>query len=149
MAALSTVAWVFIAVTGLFYAVALMKPHLKNFSVCSICLAVSLTWVGLFALRQFGLFENEAVIALLLGQSVVGGYYLWERRAPRDWLVFRLPVLLVLSFAAWSIVALDVDLTLLGLVALTWAVHGFLYAYRTRPSVKSSFDNIIACCSRW
>jgi len=148
MVALNDITWVFLAIIGLFYGGLLLKTLVK-LNVCTICLAVSLTWLTLLALRALGWFDNDLILALLLGQSVVGGYYLWERRVKADWLIFRLPVLLTLTFVAWSLLLIDVDPALLGLVAAIWIVHNLLYTYRTRPGVKSHVDKLLACCGRW
>lgn len=148
MAALSEIVWVFIAIIVLFYTTSFLKP-LLNINLCSICLAVSLSWITLLVLRVFGLFDNSLIIALLVGESVVGGYYLWDRQAKKSWLIFRLPVLLTLTFIAWCIVSLQFDLILACIIGAVWAIHFWLYFYKTKPSVKTYFDKLIACCSRW
>ena len=148
MAAITDITWVVLTISLLFYVGLLIKPLLKM-KFCTICLAVSLTWLSLFALRQLGLFDNDLILAILLGQSVVGGYYLWERRAEAGALVFRLPVILALTFGAWTLLLLELDLSLLGVVIVVWIVHGLLYNYRTREGVKTYVDKIIACCSKW
>lgn len=148
MVTLSVVAWVFIAIIALFYSGLIIKPRIK-LNLCMICLAVSLTWISLLVLRQLGLFDNDVLIALLLGQSVVGGYYLWERRVKDVWLLFRLPVLLSLSLAAWTLLTLSLDLPLIGIVLVVWLLHGLLYTYRNKPATKAYVDKIIACCSKW
>lgn len=148
MAALSEVAWVFLAIALVFYIVLALKSLLK-LSVCSICAAVSASWLALLTLRTIGWFENDVLLALLMGMSVVGGYYLWERHAKKEYLLFRLPVLLTLSFLAWILVQLQFDFTIVIVVGAVWAVHGLLYAYRNSPGVKPRVDKIIACCSSW
>ena len=145
---MTDIVWSFIAIAGLFYSGLFLKPLIKS-NLCTICLAVSLTWFTLLIMRELCWFDNNLILAILLGQSVVGGYYLWERRAETDWLIFRLPVLLTLTFIAWSLLLLELNPELFGVVAAIWVVHGLLYAYRTRPGVKSHVDKLLACCSRW
>jgi len=148
MAALNEVVWIFIAIAIAFYATSALKSHLR-LTICSICIAVSFSWIGLLALRQLGWFNNDIILAILLGQSVVGIYYLWERHARREWLIFRLPMLLTLSLAAWILVSTKIDIAIIVVVGLIWLFHGLLYYYRTRPKVKSHVDKLIDCCSRW
>ena len=148
MAALTDITWVFLGIVVVFYAVLALKPVLK-LSVCSICAAVSLSWVTLLALRAFDWYSNDVLLALLMGMSVVGGYYLWERHAKSDQLIFRLPVLLSLAYFAWSVILLQLDLALFTLIAVVWLLHGLLYVYRNSPSIKPRVDKIIACCSNW
>lgn len=148
MAAISDAAWIFLGISLVFYAVLALKPVLK-LSVCSICAAVSLSWVTLLALRAFDWYSNDVLLALLIGMSVVGGYYLWERHAKSDQLIFRLPVMLSLAYFAWSAVTLQLDPALFALIATVWLLHGLLYVYRNSPSIKPRVDKIIACCSNW
>ena len=148
MAAISDAALIFLGISLVFYAVLALKPVLK-LSVCSICAAVSLSWVTLLALRAFDWYSNDVLLALLMGMSVVGGYYLWERHAKSDQLIFRLPVLLSLAYFAWSAVTLQLDPALFALIATVWLLHGLLYVYRNSPSIKPRVDKIIACCSNW
>jgi hypothetical protein len=148
MAPLSDIVWIYLGIVGTFYAVLAVKSVLK-LSVCSICAAVSASWLVLLALRTFGWHENTALLALLMGMSAVGGYYLWERHARSEQLIFRLPILLTLAVLAWGVVMLQFDLALLVLIASVWLVHGMLYAYRNNPTIKPRVDKIIACCSNW
>lgn len=148
MAALSEIVWVFLGIIGVFYAVLASKSAIK-LSICSICAAVNLTWLTLLALRTLGWFEDDVLLALLMGMSVVGGYYWWERRAKPQQLIFRLPVLLSLAFLAWSVISMQLDLALSVVTALVWLAHGLLYVYRNNPWLKPRIDKIIACCSKW
>ena len=52
----------------------LFKKKLEK--LCVICASVSLTWIFLLILYFLGKFEDLVVIALLMGGSVVGLYYL-------------------------------------------------------------------------
>lgn len=148
MAALSDISWVFLSIIGVFYGVLVLKSLVK-LPVCSICAAVSASWMGLLALRIFDWYSNDLLIALLMGMSVVGGYYLWERHAKNERLIFRLPVLLTLASLAWTVVILRFDFALLSITASVWLAHGLLYMYRNSPSLKPRVDRIIACCSNW
>lgn len=148
MAAISDIFWVFLGIVVVFYGMLALKSALK-LSVCSICAAVSLSWLNLLVLRALGWYENGILLALLMGMSVVGGYYLWERGAKKQQLIFRLPVILTLTFLAWSTVMFKLDFALVALMALVWLVHGTLYVYRHSPAIKPRVDKIIACCSNW
>lgn len=140
---------VFSAITLLFYASVAIKDKYRWAKACAICLAVSVTWIGLLIARWAGWFENDVLIALLMGESVVGGYYLFDRSVQEKWLIFRLPVLLSLSYLAYAGVSLQWHVPVLGLVLAIWLIHWFLYAYRNTVGMKKRIDKLIACCSRW
>lgn len=143
-----TLFWVFIGIAGVFYIATMLKGRF-NLKVCSICLAVSVSWAILLTLRALGFIEDDLLIALLMGESVVGGYYLFERKARPEWLVFRLPVILSLSYIAFTVVA-DKLFVWAGIVVLSiWLLHGALFYYRNHPSIKDRVDTLIACCSKW
>lgn len=148
MAAISDIVWVFLGIIGAFYSVLILKSILK-LSVCSICAAVGLSWLTLLVLRSLGWHDNGALLSLLMGMSVVGGYYLWERHAKSEQLIFRLPMLLTLAFLAWSVITLRLDPSLSALTASVWLIHGLLYIYHSSPAIKPRVDKIIACCSNW
>lgn len=140
--------WVFVGIAALFYLTTGLKSSL-NLKVCSICLAVSASWIVLLVLRALGLIEADLLIALLMGESVVGGYYLFERKAKSEWLVFRLPLLLSLSYGAFSVVAGELFIQA-GIVVLgIWLLHATLFYYRHHPNLKDKIDKLVACCSRW
>lgn len=148
MAPISEIVWVFILIVVIFYVTLILKSLFKV-SICSICLAVSSSWLLLLAARGLGWFENSALLAMLLGMSVVGGFYLWERRASKNMLIYRLPVLLTLAFLAWSAVTLEINMVLALVVVAIWLLHSLIYLYRNNPNIKPKVDKIIACCSSW
>lgn len=140
--------YVFLAIIGLFYGGVTLKSK-RKIKLCIICASVSMTWIGLLVAREFGWFDNHLLLALLLGQSVVGAYYLFDRTVDEDLLVFRLPLLLLLSLVAYAIAAKELLILPLLLVSTVSAIHLGLYTYRKNPKVKSKIDHLVACCSRW
>lgn len=140
---------VFTTIALLFYASVAIKNKDRLAKACAICVAVSLTWIGLLVARWAGWFENDVLIALLLGESVVGGYYLFDRNVQEKWLVFRLPVLLTLSYLAYVVVSMQWHVLVLGFVLVVWLIHVLMYAYRNQVGMKKRIDKLIACCSRW
>ena len=78
--------------------------------VCPICVGVAGTWLWLLAARTAGLAVEPAVLAMLLGASVLGGAQWVEARLPAG----RSPLL-------WKALALPVGFAAAyGLVAERW-----------------------------
>ena len=125
----------------------IMKSKLK---FCVICVAVSLTWITLLALFLLNKFANTTLIALLMGQSILGIYYLLEKRVKEDLKIFRLPFLLSAIVVGYSFfdVADDIIKIIASLIVL-WTFFIFLYLYRSRPKVNKFVKKIIACCKDW
>ncbi len=74
-------------VVVVFVVVALSRRMLEKklgFKPCAICAAVSLTWVALLGLKFAGIEINSLLIGILMGESVVGIMYLFERKAQEN-----------------------------------------------------------------
>ncbi len=136
-------------ITALF-GVLLVTKTASGWRFCVICTSVSITWVVLLVLYWLGRFEQPLIIAVLMGQSIVGGYYFLEKRTDEYWHLFRLPVLLTLTLAALAALGTDVDVPwALSLLALLWAGLSLLFLYRQHPKTRAVVDRIIACCKDW
>ena len=140
--------WLFLVIVLLFFTLLAVKSKLP-WKICAICLAVSMTWLVLLFAYHAGRFDNILLLALLMGQSITGIYYLWEKRTPEDWLIFRLPLLLSLLYLFYVIVDLTFYWQPLVLLAVLWISSYILFLQRTKPSFKRTFEKIIACCSNW
>jgi hypothetical protein len=136
-------------ITALF-AILLIVKSISKWKFCVICVSVSITWMALLVLYWLGLFNQPVIIAVLMGQTVVGLYYFLENRTDEGLHIFRLPLLLTLTLAAF--IALDVTTDLVygaSLLAVLWAALSILYFYRHNPKTKIVVDRIIACCKDW
>lgn len=136
-------------IAALFVALLIAKSITK-WNFCVICVSISVTWMALLVLYWLGSFNQPIIIAVLMGQTIVGLYYFLEKKTAEGLHIFRLPLLLTLTLAAF--VALDVTTDLaygLSLLAVLWAVLSLLYFYRQSPKTKIVVDRIIACCKDW
>ena len=141
------IALVFGVIFTLFAGFLLVKKITK-IRLCALCSAVAITWLGLLILYWLGQFDNITLIALLIGQSVLGVYYLAEKRLREELMVFRLPGWMTLTFIAYTAIA-GLELWPLAVIAPAWLIAGFLYTYRASPKLKGTVDHIIACCRDW
>lgn len=67
-------------ITALYLLIAFIKPYLQKripFNICSICLAVSISWLALLPSFFLGKTEPET-LAILMGMSVTGLMYKTE-----------------------------------------------------------------------
>ncbi len=136
-----------VAVAALFAVMLALRS--LGLRLCAICASVTLTWAVLLALYRLGLFPYPSVVALLMGESVVGLYFLVERRAREDLLVFRLPFLLTLTLAAYALLGQGPVLAPLAALAAIWAVFAAVHAGRTRGRARALAARLIACCKNW
>lgn len=134
----------FMAILALF-PVLLFFKKITSFRFCVLCASVSLTWLGLLFLYWVGRFDDTVVLALLIGQSIVGVYYVAEKRLANKFMVFRLAGLLTMTFVAYVLLS-GFDATVFVLLAAAWLLSGILYSYRNSSRLKTTVDHIVACC---
>jgi len=139
----------FLAIILLFVFLLTLKKFVK-LKYCTICMSVSLTWGALLLAHWYGVYSNLIVIAVLMGQSAVGFYYLLERRVKEGLLLFRLPFLLtetwVILFVLGGVAISDRSSLL---IVLSWGITLFLYVYRNNKRVNIIVKRVIACCKDW
>src|SRR3989344_3178232 len=90
---------VILMITVLFFFLLLIKGIFKKWfkkEFCVICAAVSLTWITLLILSWLEIFNDKTIIALLMGMSILGIFYLVENKVKERLTLFRLPFLLSL-----------------------------------------------------
>jgi hypothetical protein len=140
-----------ISITTVFVAMLLVKKALERLikhPLCAICVAVSVTWLTLLALNIIGAFDDKVLIALLMGQTIIGLYYLIEQKAAEQLMVFRLPLLLTLTAAGYSIIIGRHSYTTMGFLAVVWGAFLVIFAFKDRGT-RAWFNRAVECCKRW
>ena len=136
--------WTLIGITVLFFVLLVLKNIFNVRKVCVICLSVSITWFTLLLLYYFNIFTDKIIIAILMGHTSFGIYYILEKRVKRNLLIFRLPYLLtsisVIYFVLNSLV-INILYVLLGL----WLLFLLVYLFKFNKFAKK----LIECCKRW
>ena len=99
-----------LAITGL----AWLAEKVLPFPVCPICAGVAGTWLWMLAARLAGFAFDAAMLAILVGGSVVGVAYQLEKHLPRGrspllWKTLFLPIGFVAAYGLviphWSVLA--------------------------------------------
>ena len=117
---------------------------------CVICTAVSLTWIILLGLYYLNLFENKTFIALLMGNTVLGIFYLAEKKVKNEWKIFRLPFYFTLLTVAISVLQITKSIgDLLLIVVILWIVFFSLHYYRGNQKLRGIVKKLIECCKNW
>ena len=134
---------------GLFVFLLVIKKY-TAWQFCVLCASVSLTWIVLLVLYWLALFADPALIAVLMGQSVVGIYYVLEKRVPESLLLFRFPFFLTATAVVFAMVGyVSTMMWPVLLLLLLWSVTFVLYAYTSNPKVKRIVSELTACCKNW
>lgn len=135
---------VLIGITLLFFIILAVKSILKAQKPCAICVSVSLTWIALLILYFLENFSDKNIIAILMGQTSLGIYYMLEKKVKKNKLVFRLPLLLTFIFIIYSILESFIFNGILFLLVL-WAIFFMIYLFKNNKIAKK----IIECCKKW
>lgn len=137
------------AISVLFFVALLVKEVLKK-EFCAICASVSLTWLGLLISYWLRIFDDAIMLALLIGASTVGVFYIIEAKVRKEWTMFRLPFLLTLIAAGYSLVSVPDDLMkIVVFLIILWLFFIVAYLCRNNPKISSAAKRIVECCKRW
>ncbi|MDP4038723.1 MAG: hypothetical protein Q8P54_02025 [bacterium] len=135
-----------ISIALLFSLLVLIKDKISR-SYCAICLAVSLTWIGLFVLYLGGIFKDRTLLALLMGESITGIYYLFEKRSKKEFLIFRLPFLLTLTLLFYALFQ-PVSFWAILLLAIVWLVFIVIFKLKNTSKGRKIVYKFTNCCDR-
>ena len=129
-------------ITILFFLFLIMRNLSKK--ICAICLAVSLSWIILLTFYFWGYFLDKTIIAILMGMSVLGLFYMFYEELS----VFKLPFILTLIFIIYSVLE-SFSINSLYLLIILWIFFFIVYIFRKNPSLKSKINKLIECCRNW
>ena len=131
--------WIIIGITLTFFLIFTVREFInKNMKkkICVICAAITLTWIFLLILYWKGIFDNQLIIALLMGQTILGIFYLSESKVKKELKFFRLPFLLSLIVTGYSILTLEIRINLLIFLSILWILFILIYSFRTNKKVN-------------
>ena len=137
--------YVFIVISLVFIASLVIKK-LVNKPLCSLCVAVASVWLVLLYLYKSGSFNDEVLLAMLLGQSITGIFYLAYRRLPTGLRIFSLPFFLSLTAIFYWLITSKVQLSVFILLAVLWLIAWVIFTYRNDPGKKTIAKILAECC---
>ena len=143
---------ILITITILFFLILIIKyfiPKEINVKICAICISISLVWISLLILYYFGKFENNTIIALLMGMTILGIVYTVERNVKKELTLFRLPFLLSLFTLGYFALMYSLNLNTIIFLSCMWLLFIIVYFYRNNSSMKKMIDSIVECCKKW
>ncbi|PIN95086.1 hypothetical protein COU53_01145 [Candidatus Pacearchaeota archaeon CG10_big_fil_rev_8_21_14_0_10_30_48] len=143
--------YVFFGIIILFFILLGIKQFMsKKFKerFCVICASISLTWFILLTLFYLNIFDNILILAVLIGSSISGVYYLVESKVSEKIKIFRLPFILTLIFIGYILIeGIEGVLSVIILLAILWI--SFLIIYNYSSSNNSLVKKLIECCKKW
>lgn len=135
-------------ITALFFILLILKNIFKWKKFCALCVSVSLTWIVLLILYFLKLFSNKIILAILMGHTSLGLFYLWEKKAGEKFKIFRLPLLLTFIFIIYSLLE-NFEFNSLLLILGLWIVFFLIYLFRNNRRFNKLTKKLIECCKKW
>ncbi|PIR97474.1 MAG: hypothetical protein COT91_01120 [Candidatus Doudnabacteria bacterium CG10_big_fil_rev_8_21_14_0_10_41_10] len=140
---------VFTTIIALFFLLLAVKSLFKG-KFCVICSSISFTWATYLVLNKLGYFQDTVLLGILMGQTVVGIYYLIDRKIKEDLRIFRLPFILSLTLAAYfTLNPVKEGLPVFLLLVILWVVFILTYTFRRQSGFGGFVKKIIECCKNW
>ena len=135
---------VLIGITILFFLLLAMKTIFNIKKACAICLSVTLSWIILLILYFLNIFADKIIIAILMGHTSLGIYYILEKKVKKKFLLFRLPYLLT-SISVIYFILEGLNINTLILLAVIWLFFALVYLFKFNKLTKK----LIECCKKW
>ena len=137
--------YIFLAISLIFIASLIIK-NLVNKAFCSLCMAVASAWLVLLFLYKTGRFSDGILLALLIGQSITGIFYLAYRKLPKSLRIFSLPFFLSLTAVLYMLITADIQLAVFILLLVLWLAAWIIFTYRNDPAKKAVAKILAKCC---
>lgn len=148
-----TLLQILIGITSLFFLFLIAKSILSNKlkeNFCVICAAISISWLVLLVLLKLSYFNDKIIVALLMGQSILGTFYLVEKKAKEQYKIFRLPFLLTLTLVAYYILEPKQDIaSSIIFLSILWLIFVLVFVYRNNNKINMLTKRLIECCKNW
>ncbi len=143
--------WIFISIfliTFFYFGIALIKPIFQiklPFKICSICIAVSFTWLILLLGYIFGWNIDPILIAVLMGQSITGIMYKMEdyfkKHKLSDFWIVRIYIIIAGILIIYNLLSGPIEFLLLSLsVVFVAGVFVFLKVITSNQKQKSDSE---------
>mgnify|MGYP001588538835 CR=1 FL=1 len=135
-------------IIALFFILLILKNIFKWEKFCTLCISVSLIWILLLVLYFLKIFQDKIIIAILMGHTSLGLFYLWEKKVREKFKIFRLPLLLTFIFIIYSILE-NLELNSLLFILGLWLIFYLIYLFRNNKGFNKFTKKLIECCKRW
>lgn len=140
--------YILIGIIILFFILLLLKNIFNWKKFCTLCISISLTWIILLILYFLNIFSDKIILAILMGHTSLGLFYLFEKKAEEKFKIFRLPLLLSFIFIIYSVIE-NFDFNSLLLIFGLWLIFYLIYLFRNNKGFNKFTKKLIECCKNW
>jgi len=120
------------------------KNSKKEF--CVVCVSIFLTWILLLILNSLDLFQNKIIIAILIGESTLGLFYLINKKF-KSMEIFKLPLILTLIVLGYTLLeGFTYSNEVLIFLGILWLFFGFIFFFRKNITFRKFANKLVECC---
>ena len=120
------------------------KNSKKEF--CVVCVSIFLTWILLLILNSLNLFQNKIIIAILIGESTLGLFYLINKKF-KAMEIFKLPLILTLIVLGYTLLeGFTYSNEVLIFLGILWLFFGFIFFFRKNITFRKFANKLVECC---
>ena len=138
------ITWILIGIAALFFLILILKNIFNLKKVCVICLSVTLTWLALLTLYFLNIFADKIIIAILIGHTSLGIFYILHDKLK----MFKLPYLLTSILIIYYILNGFVISSLYFILGL-WTLFFLVYLFKSNRNISKLAKKILECCKKW
>src|SRR3989344_6478503 len=141
---------VLLLITVLFFIFLLIKPIFKKNKICVICASVFISWLVILILFWKGKFLNKTILAILIGESTLGIFYLIEDKVKEELKLFGLPFLLTLILMGYTLIeGFNYSSKVLYFLIVLWGLLFIVYLFRDKGKLGDIARKLVECCKKW
>ena len=132
---------IFLVIPVFFFLVLIFNTLFKK-NICAVCGGIFLTWILFLVLHYLGYFQNQIILALLIGGTVSGVFNLLKSKLG----LFKLPFILTLFYLGYLLLTKSFNLYIIYLLLSFWLIFGLIYILLKN---KNFLQKLIECCKDW
>ena len=141
---------IFLLITSLFFIFLIIKSIIKKNKFCVICASVFISWIFLLILYWKGKFLDKTILAVLIGETTLGIFYLAEAKARDELKIFTLPFLLTLILIGYTLIeGFNYSLDILYFLIMMWILFFIIYSFKDKGRLGKIAKKLVECCKRW
>ncbi|MBS3155953.1 hypothetical protein J4413_01825 [Candidatus Woesearchaeota archaeon] len=97
-----------------------------------------------------GKFLDKTILAILIGESTLGIFYLIENKVKEELKLFGLPFLLTLILIGYTFIeGFNYSFNIVYFLVLIWGLFFIIYSFKDNGKLENIARKLVECCKRW
>ena len=141
---------ILLSITVLFFIFILIKQLFKKNKICVICASIFITWIIFLVMYWKEIFLDKTILAILIGETTLGIFYLIESKVKENFKIFGLPFIMTLILIGYTLIeGFNYSLNVLYFLILLWGLFFIFYLFKDEGKMGIFARKLVECCKRW